>query len=327
LFAAEAVIDSAALVVRRKQLTQRILITGSEGLIGRVVRSDLSAHGYLVKGFDLRGANGEGGDVRDRAQLADAMASCDGVLHLAAVSRVVWGEQDPERCWSTNVCGLTHVLDVAKAQGRKPWVIFASSREVYGQPAHLPVSEDAPLAPVNVYARSKVEGERLVQLAGLGGLKVSIIRLSNVFGRTSDHSDRVVPAFARAAVEGHPLRIDGTDHTFDFTHVDDVSRGIVSLIQRLSSADESMPPIQFVSGKPTTLGDLASMAVELAKSSSPLVIAPPRNFDVARFYGTHQRATSFLDWYPAMSLREGLARLISDFEDEASQPTPTLSAA
>jgi hypothetical protein len=34
-----------------------------------------------------------------------------------------------------------------------------------------------------------------------------------------------------------------------------------------------------------------------------------------------------LDWYPSISLREGLARLISDFEDEASQPTPTLSAA
>jgi UDP-glucose 4-epimerase len=308
-------------------LTQRILITGSEGLIGRVVREDLSALGYLVNGLDLRGIDGERGDVCDVAQVAHAMASCDGVLHLAAISRVVWGERDPELCWATNVGGLSNVLEAAKSQGHKPWVIFASSREVYGQPKQLPANEDTPLAPVNVYARSKVEGERLVQQARQCGLRASVIRLSNVFGRTWDHADRVVPAFARAAVVGQPLRVDGPGHTFDFTHVEDVSRGIVSLIHRLAAGDDGFPPIHFVSGKATTLGELAALAVEIAESDSPMVSAPPRNFDVARFHGSHQRATSTLNWTPAVPLREGLSRLIADFELEASLPSHTLSAA
>jgi UDP-glucose 4-epimerase len=309
-------------------LTQRILITGSEGLIGRVVREHLSALGYLVNGLDLRGFDGERGDVCNVAQVADAMSSCDGVLHLAAVSRVVWGERDPEHCWATHVGGLSNVLDAAKSQIRKPWFIFASSREVYGQPAELPANEDTPLAPVNVYARSKVEGERLVQHARQSaGLRTSVIRLSNVFGRTWDHADRVVPAFARAAVAGQSLRVDGPGHTFDFTHVEDVSRGIVSLIQRLVAGEDGFPPIHFVSGNATTLGELAEMAVEIAGSASSMVSAPPRNFDVAQFYGTHQRATSTLNWAPTVPLREGLSRLIADFEFEAPLPSHTLSAA
>ena len=318
---------SAAHVSWSKQLTQRILITGSEGLIGRVVREDLAANGYLIKGLDLRGLNDERGDVCNAAHVANAVASCDGVLHLAAVSRVVWGERDPEHCWATNIGGLRNVLEAAQSNVRRPWVIFASSREVYGQPELLPATEDTPLAPVNVYARSKVEGERLVQLARQSGLQTAVIRLSNVFGRSHDHADRVVPAFARAAVAGQPLRVDGPSHTFDFTHVEDVSRGIVSLIQRFTAGDDCVEPIHFVSGQATTLGELAALAIEIASSSSSVVTAPPRNFDVARFYGTHQRATTTLNWTPRVPLRDGLAKLIADFQPEASLPTSTLTTA
>ena len=126
------------------------------------------------------------------------------------------------------------------------------------------------------------------------------------------------PAFARAAVAGQPLRVDGPSHTFDFTHVEDVSRGIVSLIQRFTAGDDCVEPIHFVSGQATTLGELAALAIEIASSSSSVVTAPPRNFDVARFYGTHQRATTTLNWTPRVPLRDGLAKLIADFQLEAS---------
>lgn len=317
----------AARISWRILLGKRILITGSEGLIGLVVRAELAALGFSVKGLDLRGAGTEHGDVRDPAQVARAIALCDGILHLAAVSRVVWGERDPHLCWTTNVGGLQNVLDAAAKQKRPPWIIFASSREVYGQPVHFPATEDAELSPMNVYARSKVEGERMVWDARERGMRTSIIRLSNVFGRTSDHADRVVPAFAKAAVSGLPLRVDGGTNTFDFTHVDDVSSGIVALVQRMSSGAAETPPIQFVSGVATTLEELAELALELAQSKSVVVRAPSRNFDVARFYGSPQRALAVLDWAPRVPLREGLARLIADFENEVLLPSNNLSAA
>jgi len=294
-------------------MNDRILVTGSSGLVGTALRSALQAKGIDVEGIDLRGTGPDAGDVRELARVQRAVRHCDGIVHLAAVSRVLWGERDPELCWATNVGGLDNVLQATAQQRRQPWVIFASSREVYGQPDKLPATEDTPLQPVNIYGRSKVEGERLIGVARDQGLRAMVIRLSNVYGSTDDHADRVVPAFARAAVLGNPLRVDGANHTFDFTHIDDVTRGIFALITSLIEGGKASPPIHFVSGQPTTLGDLAGMAIGATPSGSLIQHAPPRSFDVARFWGSPARARSLLGWTPQIPLKEGLTRLINDF--------------
>ena len=77
---------------------RRILITGSEGLVGSALRVALEARGAHVTGLDLRGSDGEEGDVRNAGRVRDAAAGCHGIVHLAAVSRVVWGEREPETC-------------------------------------------------------------------------------------------------------------------------------------------------------------------------------------------------------------------------------------
>lgn len=295
----------------------RVVITGSEGLVGRSLRSALAGCGVAVAGLDVLGAGGEKGDVQDAGRVAAALAGCHGVVHLAAVSRVVWGERDPERCRDTNVGGVRNVIEAAERQPHPPWLIFASSREVYGQPERLPAAEDAPLRPVNVYGRSKVEGERMVREAQRRGLRAATVRLSNVYGATEDHVDRVVPAFARAAVLGSPLRVDGAGHTFDFTHIDDTTRGIVALAGLLANGQAAPPPIQLLTGRPTSLGELAALAVHVAGGErSPVRPAPPRPYDVSHFYGSPARARKLLGWAPRVGLREGLERLIGDFRRE-----------
>ena len=294
----------------------RIVITGSEGLIGKSLRSALEARGADVVGLDVLGAHGEKGDVRSAGDVATALTGCHGVVHLAAVSRVIWGERDPEGCRGTNVGGLRNVVDAAERRAHPPWLVFASSREVYGQPERLPATEDTPLRPVNVYGRSKAEGERIVQEAQGRGLRAAIVRLSNVYGVTEDHADRVVPAFARAAVLGNPLRVDGAGHTFDFTHIDDTTRGIVGLADLLASGQAAPPPIQLLTGRPTRLGELAVLAVHVAGGRSPIRQAPPRTYDVSHFYGSPARARKLLGWMPRVRLREGLERLIEDFRGE-----------
>jgi nucleoside-diphosphate-sugar epimerase len=292
-----------------------ILITGSSGLVGTALKSALLAEGCDVVGLDIRARGEARGDVRDQARVDEAVTGVDGIIHLAAVSRVVWGERDPQLCWATNVGGLRNVIEAAARSPRMPWLIFASSREVYGQPEVLPATEDAPLRPVNVYGRSKTEGELLVAEAQRVGVRACTVRLSNVFGSTSDHVDRVVPAFARAAVLGDELRVDGLDHTFDFTHIDDVARGVVALTKLLAAGDAPPPPIHFVSGRPTTLGELASLAADLTQSSSLIRSAAPRDFDVERFFGDPSRARALLGWQPLVRLEDGLAQLIKGFRD------------
>ena len=146
-------------------MNHRILITGSSGLVGSALSLALAARGVDVVGLDLEASGAAQGDVRDRERLRRAMGDVDGVVHLAAVSRVAWGERDPARCWATKIDGLRNVLEIAAASNGRPWVVFASSREVYGQPARLPVTEDWDPRPINVYGLSKAEGEGLVDAA------------------------------------------------------------------------------------------------------------------------------------------------------------------
>lgn len=294
-------------------MNHRILITGSSGLVGSALLPVFESRGVEIECLDIRASGAAHGDVRDRERVRRAVLPCDGVIHLAAISRVVWGERDPALCWSTNVDGLRNVLEAAASSPRRPWIVFASSREVYGQPDSLPVDEDCPVRPVNVYGRSKAAGEDLITAARRDGSRACTIRLSNVFGATTDHADRVVPAFARAAADGEPLRVDGPGHTFDFTHTDDVARGIVALADLLGAGEAAPPPIHLVSGTPTTLGELAAMAVRLAGSGSTIRCAPPRDFDVARFSGSPARAEALLGWRARVGLEEGMTRLIHDF--------------
>lgn len=297
-------------------MSYRILITGSEGLVGTSLRVALEAGGVDVVGLDLLGTAPERGDVRSVETVRTAIAGCTGVVHLAAVSRVVWAEHDPEECWRTNVGGLRNVIGAAEGLARPPWILFASSREVYGQPDHLPATEDTPLRPVNIYGRSKVEGEHILLEARARGLRTAVARLSNVYGTTRDHADRVVPAFARAAALGDSLRVDGPDHTFDFTHIDDTCRGLVGLVEQLATGPEVPPPVHLLTGRPTTLGELAALAVRLGGTRSTIWEAPPRSFDVSRFYGSPARAAALLGWAPQVRLAEGLGQLIQAFKLE-----------
>ncbi len=297
----------------------RILVTGSAGLIGRAVMPLLRAERHAAVPFDLRADTpAERRDLTDPAALRRALPDVDGIIHLGGVSRVIDGERDPERCWRTNVEATRRLLDLAMQGPRNPWFVQASSREVYGQQDKLPVAEDAPLRPKNVYARSKVEVERLTEAARAAGMRTAILRFSNVFGDVHDHADRVVPAFARAAAGGGTIRVDGAGCTFDFTHVADVADGILRVVRKLREGEAALPPIHFVTGRQTSLGRLASMAVEIGGPALRVIEAPARGFDVHRFAGDPARAERLLGWRATTPLESGFARLASAFRAEVA---------
>lgn len=291
--------------------TKRILITGSEGLVGRALRVALSERGVEVRGIDRRAVGAERGDVGNPDDVARAMEGCDGVVHLAAISRVVWAEEDPAECERVNIGGVRNVLASAKRSPNAPWVLFSSSREVYGHVTDLPATEETPVAPVNTYGRSKAHGERQIAAAAAEGVRASVVRLSNVYGDVRDHVDRVVPAFARAAVDGGELRVEGSNNTFDFVHIADAVRGLVALIERLDGDGPLPPTIHLVTGVATSLGELAQLAMSIADAGGVANEHPARAFDVAIFEGDPTRSAEELGWRAEVSLEEGLRRLIA----------------
>ncbi|MCA3641445.1 MAG: NAD(P)-dependent oxidoreductase [Methylobacterium sp.] len=296
-----------------------ILVTGSSGLIGRHLTSVLNAAGFETRPFDIKASREQ--DVRSTEALEKALDGVEGVVHLAAVSRVITAQRNPDLCLATNVEVLRGLLASCLARPSPPWVLFASSREVYGQAADLPVSEDAPLSPMNVYARSKVAGEQLVRDAREAGLSAHICRFSSVYGCVHDHPDRVVMAFAGAAATGDQMRIEGPSHTFDFTAVNDVAAGVGRLVEAIR-ARAAPPTIHFASGVGTTLSELAELCARHARLPIRIEIAPPRDFDVSRFVGDPSRAARMLGWRASTPLDQGVPPLIRALAAHALAVTP-----
>lgn len=294
----------------------RVLVTGSNGLIGSALCKGLMPLGFEVLGIDnnLATIHPSYGDILDERNLFQLVDQVDGVIHLAAVSRVIWGEKNPKLCWKVNVEGTKNVVKAALTSRKQPWLIYASSREVYGQQDFCPVNESADLKPVNIYGQSKIEAEKIIHEASNKGLKTSIVRFSNVYGSVLDHHDRVIPAFCKAAAQGAPIRVDGSGNIFDFTYIEDVIQGLLSLVHLITVSSSSIPTVHLTSGKPTSLGQAAEIARRTSHHNIQIQEAPSRSFDVSKFWGDTTRARKILNWNPCVTIEEGIQRLTRQYQ-------------
>ncbi len=293
----------------------KVLITGSAGLIGTALTKKFISLGVEVIEFDsvYDQTCSRHGDILDYKRVTNRLEAADGIIHLAAVSRVLFGERQPKLCWETNVEGTKNVLQAALESRRKPWFLYASSREVYGEQRQLNVNESAHMAPVNVYGESKAAAEEAVKRAAKQGLKASIMRFSNVFGSIHDHSDRVVPAFCLAAVNGTNIRVDGRRNLFDFTFLSDVVSGVLALVTHVCTKPSAPPPIHFTTGRATSLEEIALFAKKSSSHPIEIIEAPSRSFDVSSFSGDPTRAETLLGWRGTTSVEEGMRQLINEF--------------
>jgi UDP-glucose 4-epimerase len=285
----------------------RVLVTGHCGLIGSELVKQLHLVGAEPFGIDLRGTGDERGDITDRHAVAFAMQRCDVVVHLAAWSRPVLVERDPFRARLTNVRGTETVVAAAEKRGCP--IIYASSREVYGEQAHwLSVQESTELAPVNEYGRQKVACEYSVAASLVPS---TVVRFSNVYGSTSDWPDRVIPAFVRGALLGQMLRVEGAESAFDFTYVADAARLLGMLCQCLASGQRAPQVLNCCTGTATSLLSLAKLVCDVCGGGT-LQVTEPRTGDPSWFCGDAARAHKF-GWTHLVELQTGLSRLAQDY--------------
>ncbi|MFN3234325.1 MAG: NAD-dependent epimerase/dehydratase family protein [Gammaproteobacteria bacterium] len=294
-----------------------ILVTGSKGLIGTALIDYFTNQNISFQSFDLSYPhdNYNHGDILNLKSPSITFENITGVVHLAAVSRVITAENNPQDAWLTNTMGTYNLLNALYNTQHKPWFIYASSREVYGQQTKFPVSETATLLPMNHYAYSKFSAEKIVHTFKERGMKTQVLRFSSVYGATNDHPDRVIPAFCQAAIQKKPLRIDGRDNILDFTHVKDVARGIFKTITALEQNKPMPPAIHLTSGTPTSLYQLANLAQNISGHTCEFIDAPQRVYDVSKFYGDPTLAHEVLGWKTNVTLESGLSMLIRDYMD------------
>lgn len=248
------------------------------------------------------------GDVRDAEQLSVALAGADVVYHLAAQSNVMGAVTDPRYSFETNVVGTFNVLEAARRGGVRR-VVFASSREAYGEAAVLPVGEETPLTAKNPYGASKVAAEAYCRtFMNVFGLESAILRFANVYGPRD--FDRVIPLWLQRALREQPLELCGGDQVLDFVPVGLAVQALV----RAADAPIADIPINVASGVGTPIRELASRILALTGSRSALRVVPAREAEVRCFVADIRRLRALLSLTPDADPLAELPQLLSEHE-------------
>jgi UDP-glucose 4-epimerase len=243
------------------------------------------------------------GDVRDYAALAEVVRRADLVYHLAAQSSAAGATRDVKYTVETNVMGTCNVLRAA-AEEDVARVVFASSREVYGEPLGLPVNEESPLLAINVYGATKIAGEALCRaFRRERGLQTVVLRLANVYGPRDE--GRVVPVWLENATIGRDLQVFGGKQVIDFVWIGQVAESLL----RAGYVDGPMPAINIGSGTGTRIVDLARRIARMADSRPHIRFEPARPIDVTRFVASVDRMRQILSVEPPLDPLGDLASM------------------
>ena len=244
----------------------RILVTGGAGYIGSHVVKALGARGYETVTYDNLAAGHRWavlygdlfeGDLLDPVRLDEVFGSkdFDAVMHFAAHISVPESVAQPLEYYLNNVAGTLNLLAAMRKHGCKR-LIYSSSAAVYGIPSKVPVSEDAPLAPINPYGHTKAMIEQvLADLAQAGHLTYTSLRYFNVagadpegrLGEGKDWAPHLITVCVRAALGRRPgVTVFGTDYPTpdgtgvrDYIHVEDLAVAHVLCLERLLESGQS----------------------------------------------------------------------------------------
>lgn len=304
----------------------KILITGVSGFIGRSLVEQVINNllNYDIYGIDIkepvfnkpeysRCVNFEKIDICDK-EAVDAYFDKHkfaGVIHLAAVSRVVDAEHDKDRCIAVNLHGTMNIVEAA-AKNKDAWFIFGSSREVYGEQSILPVKETADKKPVNIYGSIKLKGEFFVRFM-LD--RYVILRFSNVYGNNYDIDGRVIPTFVKQAMNGETLFLEGGEQIIDFTYIDDTTQSIVEAIKLLESNDIQAEEIHISPGSGVKITDIIVYLEKKFGRKLDVQIRNKRDYDVVRFIGDSTKRMNILGDLHFKSVQEGIDMYIDSINN------------
>lgn len=303
-----------------RDIHDRVVVTGGAGFIGSHLVESLLNRGagevtvidnlsrgrlsnFAPFGSDPRLRFIEA-DIRDYPLVRRAVHGAGIVYHLAAQATVMGAARDIDYTFTTNVVGTYNVLKAAAEEGVRK-VVFASSREVYGEPLMLPVDEGHPLMSINLYGASKVTGEALCRaFSRQCDMETIVLRIANAFGPRD--IGRVIPYWIEQARAGNDLIVYGGEQVLDFIWVTDV----VDAMLRGGAAEVALPPINIASGTGTRILDLARRIGNLVGKTSEIKVVPRRSIEVTRFIGNPERMTQLLGLTPATDPLSRLAVMV-----------------
>ena len=312
----------------------RVLVTGGAGFIGsNLVRRLISLGAYVLvvdcfsEGSGANTANLVdvtdnirliNADIFDREAYAAALVGVGYVFHLAAQTGHIDSIKNPLTDLSVNAMGTLSLLEAIRVACPNAYVVFASTRQVYGVPVKLPVAEDHPVHPPDVNAVGKVCAEELLRVyQRVHGIRSVTLRLTNTYGprmRIRDGRQMFLGLWIRGAIEGTKLRVfgDGKQRR-DFVYVDDVVDALlkatdVSLNGRIFNvgSDESL-----------ALGVVANLMSKWGEGAPEVELVDfpldRKVIDIGDFVGDYRAFRKATGWHAPTAFSDGMKRTIKYF--------------
>jgi nucleoside-diphosphate-sugar epimerase len=291
----------------------RVLVTGADGFVGRVLLARLRERGAEAVASDRAEL-----DVTDEARVRAQVAALrpDAVAHLAAISFVPEAEADRGRAFRVNYLGTRNVLAAVAAAAPRARVLLVSSSAVYG-PATAgapPFDESAPLRPASAYARTKAAADLLGAAWAAQGLAVWRVRPWNHTG-AGRPARFVESSFARqlaeieAGLRPPRLEVGALDSQRDFLHVEDVVAAYLALLEGRAEPGA----YNVASGSGITIRALLERLLAHTRASPEVVVDAARLRAPDASVGSAARLTAATGWAPRRTVDMALAELLEDW--------------
>ncbi len=245
----------------------RVLVTGGAGYIGSHVVKALGESGHQVLTYDNLSSGNKWAVLHGGLVVADLADSAthkrvvrefqpDAIIHFAAYIVVPESVRDPLKYYRNNTANAMNLLETAREHGVKNF-IFSSTAAVYGIAGIVPVTEDAPLAPINPYGTSKMMIENVLRdiSAADNSFRYTSLRYFNVAGADGqcrigqaykESTHLITRALKTAKGEFSKLQIFGTDYPTvdgtcirDYIHVDDLADAHLRALDYLAAGGAS----------------------------------------------------------------------------------------
>jgi GDP-4-dehydro-6-deoxy-D-mannose reductase len=229
-------------------------------------------------------------------------------VHLAGIAVPTQASADPVEAVRVNVLGTATVL-TALEQLPKTRLVLASSADVYGAPDRVPVDEQAPLRPGNVYSATKVAAEALArELAARHGAPIVILRPANQNG-PRQHPGLAASAFAKQIAEAEagiaePLVRHGRlDAERDFLDVRDMARAYTAALDLGESGTFNVG-----TGQAVAIAEILEMLIGLARIPVRAELDPSRvrGGEPTRIALDSTRFRQKTGWSPRIALADSL---------------------
>lgn len=309
-----------------------VVVTGGAGYIGSITTRTLLDAGYEVIVLDSL-ERGHAAAVDPRATLAKAtvgdadvldsvLPGASVVVHLAGYVDVAESQKDPDLYYRKNLAEPSMMLDRMVVHG-VPGLVFSSTAAVYGEPAVVPITEDAPTSPVSSYGASKLAFERMIaiteQACDLSSVRLRYFDVAGAWpdgslGEAHDPETHLVPRILAAAARPEPrFTIFGDDYPTrdgtcvrDYIHVVDLAAAHLAAVRHLTDGAGGHV-CNLGSGRGYSNLEVVEACRKVTGVPIEVEFGPRRPGAPATLVASTHRAAEVLGWAPERGLEEMVA--------------------